>query len=256
MYKSKKYREKSCKSIAEEIDTLSSFSQTRRVFIADGDAFALKTDHLLKIFRKLKDTFPKLRRISLYGNTGNILQKSNSELIQLSECGLSIIYLGFESGSDLILNKVNKGVSQKEHAEAVNRTQNCGIDISATIITGLGGKEHWREHIEPSAELVNISSPKYLSTLSLMIDPGAKKRFTAPFEEGFTPQDDTGILYEEKLLISLINSPKRIIFRSNHASNILPLSGILPRDKEKLIGQIDKALVDGSGIRPAWMRRL
>jgi len=256
MYKSKKYTEKSFETIASEIDFLSSFSETRRVFIADGDAFALKTDHLLKIFAKLKNTFPKLRRISLYGNTGNILQKSDSELKELSEGGLSIIYLGFESGSDIILNKINKGVSQKEHADAVNRVQNCRIDISATIITGLGGKELWKEHIEQSSELINLSSPKYLSTLSLMIDPGLKNVFIASFKSGFTPQTDTEILEEEKLLISLINTQKRIIFRSNHASNILPLSGILPRDKEKLIGQIDQALIDGSGIRPAWMRRL
>jgi len=256
MYKSKKYTEKSFETIASEIDFLSSFSETKRVFIADGDAFALKTDQLLKIFAKLKDTFPKLRRISLYGNTGNIVQKSNSELKELSEGGLSIIYLGFESGSDKILNIINKGVSKKEHSDAVNKAQNCGIDISATIITGLGGKELWKEHIEQSAELVNLGSPKYLSTLSLMMEPEAIEKFKSGFKSGFTPQNDEGILQEEKLLINLINSPKRIIFRSNHASNVLPLSGILPRDKEKLIGQINQALNNGSGIRPAWIRRL
>ncbi|MCD6396163.1 MAG: radical SAM protein [Spirochaetaceae bacterium] len=256
MYKSKKYTIKSYAAIAREIDYLSSYSETRRVFIADGDAFSLKTEMLIKIFSKLKDTFPKLRRISLYGNTLNILHKTDSELENLYKAGLSIIYLGLESGSDLILEKINKGVSEKDQESAVLRVQKCGIDISATIITGLGGKEHWKEHIIQSAELINMSTPKYLSTLSLMTDSESIKRVTTPFETGFTPQDNTGILEEEKLLISLIDSKKRIIFRSNHASNILPLSGRLPGDKEKLIEQINAALTTGKGIRPLWMREI
>lgn len=256
MYKNKKYRAKSFDDISKEINFLSAYTETRRVFIADGDALALETSLLLKIFKKLKDTFPKLRRISLYGNTGNILQKSDSELKKLSEGGLSIIYLGFESGSDKILNIINKGVSKIEHADAVNRAQNNGIDISATLITGLGGTDLWKEHIEQSAELVNLCSPKFLSTLSLMIDPNLRTRFTSSFESGFIPQKDTEILKEEKFLISLINTQKRIIFRSNHASNVLPLSGTLPGDKNKLIDQIDTAMNTGTGIRPSWMRRL
>lgn len=256
MYKTKKYKEKSFNKISKEIESLASYTSVRRVFIADGDALALETSLLLNIFKKLKETFPKLRRISLYGNTGNILNKSDSEMEQLSKEGLSIIYLGLESGSNLILNKINKGVLQKDHALAVQRARDCKIDVSATIITGLGGKEHWKEHIEQSAELINICSPKYLSTLTLMMDPDCIKKFTAPFESGFTPQNDTAILEEEKLLISLINSPNRIIFRSNHASNVLPLSGTLPRDKEKLLSQIDIALTKGTGIRPFGMRGL
>ncbi len=256
MYKSKKYKVKSFNIISGEIDDLSAYSNVRRVFIADGDALALETSLLLKIFKKLHETFPKLRRISLYGNTINLLQKTDLELEQLSKAGLSIIYLGFESGSDFILEKINKGVAKQDQAKAVNRAQSSGIDISATIITGLGGKEHWKDHIEQSAELVNITSPKYLSTLTLMIDPNRKEKFTAPFKPGFTPQEDIGILEEEKLLIGLINSPGRIIFRSNHASNVLPLSGILPRDKGKLLKQIDLAMGDGTGIRPMWIRGL
>lgn len=256
MYKTKKYKEKSFNKISKEIESLASYTSVRRVFIADGDALALDTTLLLNIFKKLKETFPKLRRISLYGNTGNILNKSDSEMEQLSKEGLSIIYLGLESGSNLILNKINKGVLQKDHALAVRRAGDCKIDVSATIITGLGGKELWKEHIEKSAELINICSPKYLSTLTLMMEPDCIKKFTKPFESGFTPQDDAAILEEEKLLISRIDSPKRIIFRSNHASNVLPLSGTLPRDKEKLLSQIDIALTKGTGIRPFNMREL
>jgi len=253
MYKSKNFRIRNFKDIEKEIDSLSSYSELRRVFIADGDALSIETPDLLDILKKLNDTFPKLRRISLYGNTRNILQKSESELNQLSEGGLSIIYLGFESGSDKILNIINKGVSKEEQAKAVKRAQECGIDNSATLITGLAGKEFWKEHIEQSAELVNMTSPKYLSTLSLMLQPDAHIKFTTPFTS-FTPQNDIEILEEEKLLISLIDPPKRIIFRSNHTSNVLPLSGTLPRDKNKLIDQIDNALNSRNQYYPGHLK--
>jgi radical SAM superfamily enzyme YgiQ (UPF0313 family) len=256
MYKTKKYRAKSLDDISKEIDSLSYYTETRRIFIADGDALGLKTALLLKIFLKLHTTFPKLRRISMYGNTGNIQQKKNSELRELSQGGLSIIYLGFESGFDHLLNKIKKGVFKKEQEQAVLRAQSNGIAVSATIITGLGGKDYWKEHIEQSAELVNNTVPKYLSTLTLMLDPSCSKRFTSNFESGFKLQDNTGILEEEKLLLSLIISPGRIIFRSNHVSNTLPLSGILPRDKEKLIKGIDMALNYGIGIRPLRIKGL
>ena len=182
--------------------------------------------------------------------------KTDNELESLVRGGLSLIYLGFESGSDFILEKIRKGASKEEQRQAVVRAQNCGIDVSATIVTGLGGKELWKEHIGQSAELVNTTAPKYLSTLSLMIAPDCRERFISAFEAGFTLQDDKGMLEEERLLISLINSPNRIIFRSNHISNALALSGTLPRDKEKLITQIDQALKGESGIRPRWMRGL
>lgn len=257
MYKTKKYIEKSYEQVASEIESVSTYSESvRRVFIADGDALALDTALLLKIFNKLKRTFPKLRRISIYANTLNIMRKTDDELESLSRGGLSIAYLGLESGSDLILKKINKEVSNEEQRQAVVRAQNCGIDVSATIVTGLGGKELWKKHIVQSAELVNNTAPKYLSTLSLMMAPECEERFTAAFKSGFTPQNNQGMLEEEKLLINLIDTSDRIIFRSNHVSNILPLSGILPRDKEKLIKQIDQALKGEGGIRPRWIRGL
>ena len=254
MYKSKKYTEKSYDLIASEIDSLARYSETRRVFIADGDALGLNTPLLLKILEKLKFTFPKLRRISIYGNALNILKKTDQELESLSGAGLSLIYLGLESGSDLILGKIKKGVSKEEQELAITRAENCGLDVSATIVTGLGGKERWKEHIEQSADLVNTAAPKHLSTLSLMLPPDAHKRLMSVFENRFTPQDDAAMLEEAKLLISLINSKKRIIFRSNHASNTLALRGTLPRDKESLVNQIDLALASGSDLRPHWLR--
>ncbi|MDC7226671.1 MAG: radical SAM protein [Spirochaetales bacterium] len=256
MYKSKTYTERPIEKIEAEIAEMSENVSIRRVFIADGDAMALPADVLLRILEKLKSCFPKLQRVSIYANPGNLLKKTPEELKQLSDAGMTLLYLGIESGSDIILKKINKGALYVHHLEAITKAMDNGIDVSATIITGLGGKSLWREHIEQSAKLVSEAVPTFLSTLSLMLSPATSDTFTGAFEEGFEPQTDSGMLEEEKLLIELIRPPRNIIFRSNHASNALALRGTLPGDRKKLMDKIDAALRGEISTRPDWMRGL
>ena len=256
MYKSKEYFERDIDVVEAEIESMASYQQLRRIFLADGDAMALPADKLLLILGKIKRTFPKLQRVSIYANPGNLLKKTPEELRALSDAGLTLLYLGIESGSDVILKKINKGALYVHHKEAITKAMENGIDVSATIITGLGGQELWREHIEESARLVSDAAPTFLSTLSLMLSPRTSAEFTAAFPDGFTPQSDEGMLTEEKHLISLIEPSRNIIFRSNHASNALALRGTLPGDREKLVNKINQALSGEIGIRPEWMRGL
>lgn len=254
MYKSKTYTERNLEEVYADIEVAASYSSFRRAFIADGDAMALDTEILLKIIDKLKSSIPGLQRISIYANPGNLLKKTEAELADLSEAGLTLLYLGIESGSDIILKKINKGALQTHQYDAITKAMRCGIDVSATIITGLGGQELWREHIEQSAALVSAAGPTFLSTLSLMIGPESREEFTSAFEDGFTEQTEAGMLEEEKLLIDLIKPGNDIIFRSNHASNALALRGNLPKDREMLMAKIDQALNGEISTRPKWMK--
>lgn len=256
MYKSKKYTERDINVIEAEIDSMASYNNIRRVFLADGDAMALDTPFLLRVLRKLNDVFPSLQRVSIYANPENLLKKTPEELGSLSAAGLTLLYLGIESGSDTILRNINKGALYMHQKEAIIKAMDNGIDVSATIITGLGGVDLWREHIEQSAKLVSEAAPTFLSTLSLMLDPESIDEFTSAFKDGFTEQTDQGMLEEERLLISLIDPPRNIIFRSNHASNALALRGTLPGDKARLIEKIDMALNGEISTRPEWMRGL
>lgn len=256
MYKSKSYFERNIEEIEAEIEAMGPSQDIRRVFIADGDAMALNTEILLRILNKLRITFPSLQRVSIYANPGNLLKKTTEELMSLSDAGLTLLYLGIESGSDKILKIINKGALYNHHKQAITKAMESGIDVSATIITGLGGRGLWKEHIEESARLVSDAAPTFLSTLSLMIEPETRDGFLSAFSEGFTPQTDEGMLEEEKLLISLIEPPRNIIFRSNHASNALALRGTLPGDKQRLIDKIDQALSGEISTRPQWMRGL
>lgn len=255
MYKSKRYTVRPIEEIEKEIVLLSRrYPDANKVFLGDGDALALPTDHLLKLLEVLKSSFPRLSRVSLYATAQNLLEKSLDELKSLRAGGLSLAYFGIESGNTDLLEKIDKGVNSAQMIEALTRAHEAGIKISATVILGLGGEEYSDAHITDTAKLINLAPINYLSTLQLGLEEGAAERFYRGFET-LTPLNDLQILQEQRQLISMIDPPQRIIFRSNHASNALYLSGTLPKDAPRLINEIDEALRIGEGaLVPQWFR--
>jgi hypothetical protein len=140
--------------------------------------------------------------------------------------------------------------------QGLARAAEAGLKVSATVITGLGGKSHWQEHIDATADLLNRVPVTYLSTLQLGLEAEVAPRFFERFGEPFQWQDDAGVLEELRRLVERLAPPSPVIFRSNHASNALPLAGTLPKDKAKVLAQIDMAMAGERGLRPAWMRGL
>lgn len=242
MYKTKGFEVRTIEDVFRDVDTLSElYPDARKVFLADGDALALDTDYLLKLLTYLKKSFVKLGRVSLYASAQNILNKSGQELEKLRENGLSLIYYGVETGSDTVLKKITKGVNQSEIIESLNKASDAGLKISATVILGMGGTKYSDEHIRKSAKVINATRVNYLSTLQLGLEEDSKEKFYKHFSD-FEMLDDTELLQEQKKFIQLLNPTNKIIFRSNHASNALHLAGNLPREKERLIEELDNAL--------------
>jgi radical SAM superfamily enzyme len=247
MYKTKRFQVRDLDEIYKEIDHVSfSYPDIIKIFLADGDALAVDTEYLLKILKYLKKSFPKLRRVSAYGSTQNILSKSVEELKELKDNNLSLIYYGIESGDDELLKKINKGVDSKEIIGSLDMAAKAGIKVSATVILGLGGKEFSSRHIKNTAYIINNTKLTYLSTLQLGLEEDQKEKFYSRFES-FTHLDDTEILKEQRVFISLLDPKNKVIFRSNHASNALHLAGNFPKDKDRLLLEIDEALAIGEG---------
>ncbi len=198
MYKTKSYEVRAIEDVFRDIDTLAhSYPDARKVFLADGDALALESDYLLKVLLYLKQSFVKLRRVSLYASAQNILNKSKEELELLKRSGLSLIYYGVESGSDRVLKKITKGVSQSEIIESLNKASDAGLKISATVILGIGGTKYSDEHIEKSAKIINATRVNYLSTLQLGLDEDSKEKFYKHFND-FEMLSDIELLTEQK----------------------------------------------------------
>jgi coproporphyrinogen III oxidase-like Fe-S oxidoreductase len=256
MYRDITYHPRPLPDVLAEIDAAAAKNpDVQRVFIADADAWGLPTATLLAICERLHLRFPALSRIAAYATPFNLLHKTPDELIEVRDAGLRMAYVGIESGSDKILKRIVKGSAQQME-EGLRRGMAAGLEISATVITGLGGAQYWREHIEETAELINRVPPTYLSTLQMVLNEDSVKSFLDKFGDTYEPQTDRGILQEIKLLVELIDPPRPLIFRTNHASNALALAGTLPQDRSRLLSELDRAISGKRALRPGWMRGL
>ena len=245
MYKTKKYEEKSLISIYKEIDIFAlHYPNAHKIFLADGDALAISTEKLVLILKYLNKSFKNLRRISTYASAQNLLAKSKEDLELLLLNKLNLIYYGIETGNDIVLKKITKGVSQSDIINSLNKVPKK-MKISATVILGIGGAKYTKEHIKDTAHVINNTTINYLSTLQLGIEEDAKDNFYKKFDD-FVLLDDIKILNEQKIFLEQLNPNNKIIFRSNHASNALHLAGTLPKDKARLIEQLNNAINIGN----------
>ena len=256
MYRTKEYSERTWKEIKMEIDISSkSYPDTKRIFLADGDAINLSTERLVQILEYIYKKFPALERVSCYAMPKNLLQKTDAELMTLRSAGLKMLYLGIESGSDTILKKVTKGATYKTIVQSCKKAKENNYVLSCMIILGLGGKKYTFEHIKETAKIVSEVSPDYVGALNLHLDGSLHSEFMAKFNEPFEFLNDMQILNELELLISQINSSSPIIFRANHASNVYSIKGTLPYDKERILELISQLKEHPDMLKPKLLRR-
>jgi radical SAM superfamily enzyme YgiQ (UPF0313 family) len=214
--------------------------EPRRVFLADGDALVLSMRRLRTILGEIKSSLPSVSRVSSYCLPANLKNKSDDDLRELEELGLKIIYVGAESGDDQVLRKIDKGETYATTADALIRASAAGIKTSVMILNGIGGKDLSRQHALASARLANDTQPDYLATLVLTFYKGREK-FEAGFDNHFEELDTVGLCEEMKTLIDATEL-EHTIFRSDHVSNHMVLKGVLGKDKQRLLTQIDTSI--------------
>ncbi|MDR3595680.1 radical SAM protein [Clostridium sp.] len=239
MYKSKKFTIKSLEDIKRDIDYFGQiYSNVERIFLADGDALIIPTEDLKEILAYIKEVFRECNKITLYGSPKSILLKAAQELRELKELGLSMIYMGVESGDDEILKDIEKGANSLELVNAAKKVKEADILLSATIIAGIGGKEKSENHAIKTGEIITEMAPDYLGVLTLMVEEGTNLHGKIINKE-FHVLSDKEVLNEIKLLLQHINVKETVVFRCNHASNYISLRGNLPKDKQNLLNQIN-----------------
>ena len=255
MYRSKEYSERPWDEVKLEIDMMAKqMPETRRIFLADGDALNLDTDYMVKIVKYIKEKFPNLERISCYAMPMNILKKTSEELKKMYDAGLTMLYLGIESGSDLILKKVTKGAIGKTIIKSVNKGKEAGYTMSCMIILGIGGKTHSKEHIRGTAEVINACAPNYVGALTLYLENGIKEEFLTKFGEKFIPVSDDEALDELQDLVNQIDVKDNIVFRANHGSNAYNIKGTFPQDKNDMLEKISWMKTHPEVVRPKGLR--
>jgi len=245
---------------AEVLESIRACGETfgdavKRIFLADGDAMTLSTRRLATILEAIRRDLPGVRRVSSYCLPRNVRKKSTDELRELKELGLSLVYVGAESGDDEVLERVSKGETFETSREALEKLGEAGIKRSVMILNGLGGKALSRQHALNSAALMNAAQPEFLATLVVSFLLG-EARFRENFP-GWEPLSVLGLMQEMETLLSALEL-KRTVFRSDHASNWLILKGTLGVDKPRLLQELRAAIAapEAAPLRPAWARGL
>lgn len=242
MYKDKKYRIRSLEEIKTDIAMAKNYyNDLEKVFLCDGDAIAIETDILLEILDELYRTFPSLRHVGSYVGPRSTLNKSMSELTALRAAGLTKAYLGVETGDDRLLKEVKKGVSYEEMLQAGQNLVNAGINLSSMVLLGLAGPgERSREHALATAKITNEMKPQYLAALTVTPVPNTvlhRKVLAGEFKilNAFETLEEMKWMFENITIDGLK-------FVGSHASNYLPISGTLQKDRQKMLDMVNKVL--------------
>jgi radical SAM superfamily enzyme YgiQ (UPF0313 family) len=256
MYRTKEYVERPWEQIKSEIDTAAKFyPDTRRIFLADGDALNLPKDRMIDILKYLRANFPQLERISCYAMPKNILQKKDDELKEIRAAGLHMMYVGIESGNDIVLKKVTKGATFNTILQACQKIKQHGYILSCMVIVGLGGKTYTKDHVADTARILSETSPDYVGALTLHLEDGIYEEFMNKFGEPFVPLDDLDILDELERLVADFKPTRQVIFRANHASNVYSIGGTIPQDTQKLLALIKSLKSRPDMLKPKFLRR-
>jgi len=227
-----------------------------KIFLLDSNALVMKTHDLLQILRACYAAFPKLRQVSSYACCEDILRKSESELLELREAGLTLVFVGLESGDQEVLDLVNKGVTVQNQIDAVVKANGAGLQTSVTVILGLGGRKWSRQHAVNTGMAVSAMNPSYLAALTLMLVPGTVLCDMKDRGEFEPLVDQSEFLHELELMLTNTYAAGPVVFRTNHASNYLSLKGILPQQQKNMLEMIRYSLSNPDFLRKDSVRGL
>lgn len=253
----KKFKPKAIDVIVKELESVSqTMPDVKRFFLADGDAMTLSFRRLKEILVEIQKFYPMRERVTAYCLPRNLKNKSVEELVELRELGLSMVYVGCESGDDKVLECIVKGETYESSKAALLKLKAAGIKCSVMILNGLGGQKFSKQHAINSARLMNETQPEFVSTLVVSF-PMGEERFREGFKGEYIPLEQADLFEEIRLLIEHFELTNTV-FRSDHASNYLVLKGTLGKDKERLLKTIDMAINKPGAIplRQEWQRGL
>jgi radical SAM superfamily enzyme YgiQ (UPF0313 family) len=255
-YRDRKFTIRSIQDIRKDLEEARHMGPVEKVFLADGDALCMPQRRLVEILHAVNEYIPSVERIGIYANARNVLRKSPEDLQALKALKLGIIYLGLETGDEQLLTKIQKGSTYDQMVQAAKRVKDSGIALSVTVLLGIGGVEASKRHAAETARILTDMDPDFVGALSVILVPGTPLH-DEYLAGTFQLPDPFGMIQELRTMIAE-SSFSKCVFRSNHASNYLPVKATLPADKHAILAAIDAVLDsrDKNRLRPEFMRAL
>ncbi len=241
MFREKRFRVKPVEQVFADIaEARKYYRRVGEVFLIDGNVLALKTEKLLPIIERVKETFPECGRISLYAGYNDLRRKSVDELKQLKAAGLDMAYVGLESGDPVTLENVKKGMTPAEAVEGAAHAKAAGIRVLASFIFGIGGRGRSKEHIRATVDLLNIMRPEEIAPMALAVQPGTE--LEAEVLRGqFALPTKRQVLEEEKYLLENM-AGFDCFYWGDHGNNIVSLKGRLPQARAMFLKKLDETI--------------
>lgn len=256
MYKDKKFHIRKLEDVLEDLEwARAHYPRIERIFLCDGDALCLANSKLLPILERIRQLFPECERVTVYGRATDALKKTDEEMRELYEAGITMVYMGAESGSEKVLADINKGETRQQIIDGVKKVEASGMKASVTFISGLAGRAGWEEHAIETGKMLSEMSPSYAALLTLMVDPSVPiaEEIRSGRMELLTPEE---VIAETLLMLKNTEVTKKCVFRSNHASNYLSLRGDLPDDKEGMMEVLREAMENHDMLKDERFRAL
>lgn len=241
MYRRMPYRRRDLEAVRRMLEALTRYErEATRVFLADGDVMMRPFGELRDLLLMLNVALPSLTRVSLYANGSSIAAKSDEQLQTLRGLKLHTLYLGLESGDDAVLDACRKGETADGMVEAAVRAQAAGLRISVMVLLGLGGRACSGEHARRTAAALNRMQPRLFSALRVVPVEGTAL-YDLARSGGFEVLSEREIVQELRELIAGLDL-RKCVFRANHGSNVVPLEGRFPQDRDRLLNSLDALL--------------
>ena len=214
----------------------------QRIFLMDGDVFSLSADRLEEKVKLIRQYMPQIETFTMYAAVRSIQTKTDDELLKLRALGVNDLYIGYETGLDDVLSKMNKGSDLADSITQAERLNRAGINHNALMILGLAGKGRGAESGEAAAKLINRIKPKVTRLTTLSVFPGSD--LEKDVKEGrFEEAGEKEILTEEKIILENVILDDMYLWAS-HVLNSTPLAGYMGKDSDRMIKSIEEDIED------------
>ena len=212
--------------------------QVKRVYLVGANPFVLKFERLKEIADLIHKYLPECETIGCFSRVTDVTLKTDEELRELHHLGYDGITIGVETGDDVALEFMNKGYKAQEIVEQTHRLDKAGITYNFFYLTGVSGAGRGVEGALESAKIFSMTRPKIIGSSMLTIFP--ESELYQEIQAGnWAEEGELEKLHELKTLIENLDIP--VFFASLGASNAVWVQGNLPKDKNRMIADLEKA---------------